>query len=157
MPLRGGVHPIILALPATERHDVDPVALGVALDGLDEALGHRRHQRRRRHRPAVHLPEEVGHAGSGLQQGQVDIEVHPVDALERQRRVPRQDFGDGPCYLHGSDSGRWAPHRPVYGHHRLRATMNAASCRSWSSGRGPFKLSASTEARMSRRSEAKPR
>ena len=25
-------------------------------------------------------------------------------------------------YVHGSGSGRWAPHRPIYGHHRPRAT-----------------------------------
>ena len=58
--------------------------------------------------------------------------------LERQRRVLRQHLGDGTCYLHGSDSGRWALHRPVYGQRRPRATMNAASHRRGSSGRGPF-------------------
>ena len=148
---------LVLALATAERHDVDPVVLGVALDGFDEALGHGRHQRRRRYRPAVHLPEEVGHAGPGLKQGHVDVEVHPVDALERQRRVPRQDLGDGSCYLHGSDSGRWAPHRPVYGQQRHCASMNAASRRRGSSGRGPFRPSAKAEAYMSRGSEAEPR
>ena len=137
MSLRGGVHPIILALAPTERHDVDAVVFGEVLDGIDEALRHRRHQRRRRHAGAPELAEEVRRAGRPLQHRHVDVQVQPVDALEGQRRVLRQDLGDGSCYLHGSDSGRWAPHRPVYGHRRLRATMNAASRRRGSSGRSP--------------------
>ena len=36
------------------------------------------------------------------------------------------DFRDGSCYVDGSGSGRWAPHRPIYGHHRPQATMTAA-------------------------------
>ena len=133
--------PVVLALAAPERHDVDAVAFGVVLDRLDEALGQRRRQDRRGHRAAVELAEEVRHAGPGLQQGHVDVEVHAVDALEGQRRMPRQDLGDATCYLHGSDSRRWAPHRPVYGQRRPRATMNAASRRRGSSGRGPFRPS----------------
>ena len=31
----------------------------------------------------------------------------------------------GWCYVHGSGSGRWAPHRSVYGHRRTRATSSA--------------------------------
>ena len=61
-----------------------------------------------------------------LQHRHVDVQVQPVDALEGQRRVLRQDLGGGSCFLHGSGSGRWAPHRPVYGHRRLVRLMNAA-------------------------------
>ena len=72
-----------------------------------------------------------------LQHRHVDVQVQPVDAFERQRRVLRHDLGDGSCYLHGSESGRWASHRPVYGHRCLRTTRKAASRRSGRSGRSP--------------------
>ena len=128
---------VVLALAPPERHDVDAVAFGVALDRVDEPLRDRRHQHRRRHRGAPHLAEEIRGARRSLQHRHVDVQVQPVDALERQRRVLRQDLGDGSCYLHGSGSGRWAPHRPVYGQRRHCATMNAASRRRGSSGRSP--------------------
>ena len=104
---------VVLALAPTERHDVDAVAFGVPVDRVDEPLRDRRHQHRRRHRGATHLAEEIRCPRRPLQHRHVDVEVQPVDALEGQRRVLRQDLGDGSCYLHGSDSGRWAPHRPV--------------------------------------------
>ena len=85
---------------------------------------HGGHQGRGRYGRAPHLAEEVRRPR--VEQGHVDVEVHPVDAPP----------GSGSCALptprrrnvlpSWSDSGRWAPHRPVYGHHRLRATMKAA-------------------------------
>ena len=104
---------VVFALAPTERHEVDAVAFGVALDRVDEPLRDRRHQHRRRHRGAPHLAEDVRCPRRPLQHRHVHVEVQPVDALEGQRRVLRQDLGDGSCYLHGSGSGRWAPHRPV--------------------------------------------
>ena len=100
---------VVLALAPTERHDVDAVVVSETLDGVDETLRDRRHQHRRRHAAAPDRAEEIRRARRPLQHRHVDVEVQPVDALERQRRVLRQDLGDGSCYLHGSGSGRWAP------------------------------------------------
>ena len=47
-------------------------------------------------------------------------------------------IGHRSCYVHGSGSGRWAPHRPVYDHHRPRATMNAAHAAAGAAGPSPF-------------------
>ena len=127
MPLRGGVHPIILALAPTERHDVDAVAFGVALDRSDEPLRHRRHQGRRRHAAAPNRTEEVRRPGRPLQHRHVDVEVQPVDALEGQRRVFRQDLGDGPCYLHGSGSVDGLPTGQSTATIAIARPMNAAS------------------------------
>ena len=151
------LRPLVLALAPAERHHVDPVAFGVALDRVDEPLRDRRHQHRRRPRRASHLAEEVRRTGRRLEQRHVHVQVHPVDALQRQHRVPGQDFGDGSCYFHGSDSGRWAPHRPVYGQRRPRVTNE----RGFTSQREQRPESDSdspcAEPHMSRRSEAKPR
>ena len=116
---------VVLALAPTERHDVDAVVVSETLDGIDETLRDRRHQHRRRHAAAPDRAEEIRRARRPLQHRHVDVQVQPVDALERQRRVLRQDLGDGSCYLHGSGSGRWAPHRPVYGQRRHCATMDS--------------------------------
>ncbi len=77
----------------------------------------------------------VGKAGPSGRR--VVVQVHPVDALQFQRRVLRQHLARASCYVHASDSGRWAPHRPDYGQRRPRATINAAHVAEWSSGRGP--------------------
>ena len=92
---------VVLALAAAERHDLDPVAGGEALDGVDETPGHGSHQGRGRYDRTPHLAEEVRRPRGPLEQGHVDVEVHPVDALQGQRRVLCQHLGDGTCYLHG--------------------------------------------------------
>ena len=78
---------VVLALAAAEQHDLDVVAGGEALDGVDEALGHGGHQGRGRYGRAAHLAEEVRRPRGPLEQGHVDVEVHPVDALQGQGRV----------------------------------------------------------------------
>ena len=131
-------HALLLALPAAELHHLDPGPLGEALDPRHEVPRHRRHQRRRRHRLAAHLAEEPRRPAARLQDGHVGVEVHPVDAFEFQRRVLGENFRRGSCYVHGSDSGRWATHRPHYGHRRLDATRNRGFAPQRSSGRSPF-------------------
>ena len=61
----------------------------------------------------------------------------PLLATTREQPSPATHFRDGSCYVHGSDSGRWAPHRPVYGHRRPRATNERGSRRRGGSGRSP--------------------
>ena len=68
-----------------------------ALQTLDEATGHRLHERRYR----VAMAEEVRYSSSGLQQGNVYVQVKAVDAFELQGRVIRQDLGDGLFSWHG--------------------------------------------------------
>ena len=131
-------HALLLALAAAELHQLDPGTLGEALDPRHEVPRHRRHQRRRRHRLAAHLAEEPRRSPARLQDRHVGVEVHPVDALEFERRVLVENFRRASCYRHGSDSGRWATHGPPYGHRRLRATRNRGLAPQRSSGRGPF-------------------
>ena len=64
---------VVLALAPTERHDVDAVAFGVALDRVDEPLRDRRHQHRRRHCGAPHLAEEIRCPRRPLQHRHVDV------------------------------------------------------------------------------------
>ena len=78
---------VVLPLPPTEHHDVDAVAFGVGLDGIDEPLRDRRHQRRRRHCGAPDRAEEIRRARRLVQQRHVDVQVQPVDAFEGQRRA----------------------------------------------------------------------
>ena len=106
IPLRA----LILALAALEADQVYALALRVAFPLVDQAPRHRRHQRRRRHRMATYLTEEVRHAARALQQRHVDVEIQPVDAFELQRRMLAQYLRGAACYLHTQDSGRWAPH-----------------------------------------------
>ena len=111
--------PLVLALEALETHQVDALAIREALDPRHKTPRHRRHQYRRRHRIAAHPAKESRRAAARLQQRYIDVQVHPVDALQFQGGVFCQHFAGISCYGHLSDSGRWAPHRPLYGHRRL--------------------------------------
>ena len=148
-------HALLLALAAAELHQLDAGTLGEAFDGRHEVPRHRRHQRRRRHRVAAHLAEEPRRAAARLQHRHVGVQVHPVDALQLQRRVLVENLRRASCYRHGSDSGRWATHGPDYGHRRLGATINRGHVPQRSSGRGPF--TNRPRAPTPRRSEAEPR
>ena len=87
--------------PTSSLRPVDPVQKTAVL--------HDR-QHRRRPRRAAHLAEEVGRTGRRLEQRDVDVQVHPVDALPT-----------------GQSTANVALGRP----------MNAASRRRGSSGRSP--------------------
>ena len=58
---------------------------------------------------AVEAPE-VGDALLGLEAGDVEVEVHPVDAFELEGDVFAEDFGDGLWYLHGGLRGWTSGH-----------------------------------------------
>jgi hypothetical protein len=57
----------------------------------DEGLGHRIHQRRRGELVTPTPDEEDRDPAAVLQPGLIDVQVHPVDALDLQHHVIRQD------------------------------------------------------------------
>ena len=107
------LRPLVLALPAVEGHKLHPLPAREALDVRHEAPRHRPHQRRRRHRIAPDVAQEVRGARTGLQRRHVHVQVHAVDAFQFQGGVLGQYLGRRSCYAHGAGSGRWAPHRPL--------------------------------------------
>ena len=69
-----------------------PSAAGVA---IDEAFAHRRHQGRGGKLGASMETEKGDHAEFALELGDVDVEIHPIDALQLQRHMLIDDFCDG--------------------------------------------------------------
>ena len=45
-------------------------------------------------------PEETGDSAFPLQGGNIDVEIHPVDALNFQRHMLSENFGDASWYAH---------------------------------------------------------
>jgi hypothetical protein len=77
----------LLALPLLEGDHLDPVLLGEPLDRGHECPRHRRHQRGGCEEVFAMLAEEVRNTSFRLQNRDVDVEVHPVDALQLERYV----------------------------------------------------------------------
>jgi hypothetical protein len=88
---------IVLALVPLEGDEVDALTFRESLDGLDEFSRHRGHQRGRGEVEAAVVPEEPGHALLSLKDRDVQVAVHPVDALELQGDVLIENFGDAAC------------------------------------------------------------
>ena len=80
-------HHIVLALAFAELHERNLVPRHEALQRRHEAAAHRVHQRRRRQRLPAMLAEEPHHPLFVLQPRHKDVEVHPVDPLDRQRHM----------------------------------------------------------------------
>jgi hypothetical protein len=88
------VHHVVLALSLGEVHVGHVVRADVAVDVVDECLGHLGHQRRRGvGEPAV-AGEELDRPARVLQARLIHVEVHPVDRLDLERDVAGQDVGD---------------------------------------------------------------
>ena len=81
---------VVLAFLA-EVHQVQAVRLSEVVDVRDEGLGHRIHQRGRGELITPVPDEEDRHPAAVLQPGLIDVEVHPVDALDLQHHVIGQD------------------------------------------------------------------
>jgi hypothetical protein len=64
--------------------------------GGPEALADRLHDHRRGEELPPVLAKEVDHAAFRLQPGDVEVEVHPVDALQLPGDVMGDDVGNGP-------------------------------------------------------------
>jgi hypothetical protein len=75
---------VVLTLPLDEAHDLDPLALGKDVDGLDEVPTDRGHQHRRGDLGAAMDLEEGGDAAASLQPRLIQVQIQPVDPFEVQ-------------------------------------------------------------------------
>ena len=108
---------LILALALGEGEQRDAVGLGEGLDGLDEGVADGGEQGGGGEEVSAVVAQEADDAPLALELGDVDVEVHAVDALDFQGDVVAQDIGDGLWYTHGgfwSQGGRKA-NRPQCG------------------------------------------
>ena len=120
---------VVLPLALLERHQIDPFRVDEALDGVDELLTHRRHHHRRRDaRPQLRL-HEPDEPSARLQRGDVRIQIHPVDGLQLEGHVIRQDLSDVFAYHDGGAPGERGPcgHRPEQGLFHWRRVHPACS------------------------------
>ena len=98
-------HHVVLALALAELDERNPMLRHKAFQPGHEVPAHRAHRRRRRQRLAAVFAEEPDNPELALQPRHVDVEVHPVDALDRKRDMPAENIGDALCY-HAPGSGR---------------------------------------------------
>jgi len=73
---------VILALAFLEGDERDPLAVGEAFDRGNEGPRHRRHEHRAGEAMATVPDPEVTNTRRRLQDGNVEIEVEPIDALD---------------------------------------------------------------------------
>jgi hypothetical protein len=96
-----GVRKVVLALALGKVHPGDGVVAGESVHRLGERLGDRRQGGGGSHRHPQ-LPVDVAdQPGRVLQLRDVQVQVHPVDALDLEQRVLTQDIG------HGARGLRW--------------------------------------------------
>jgi hypothetical protein len=81
---------VVLAFLA-EVHQIQAVRLSEVVNVRDEGLGHRIHQRCRGELITPVPDEEDRDPAAVLQPGLIDVQVHPVDALDFQHHVIGQD------------------------------------------------------------------
>jgi hypothetical protein len=148
---------VVLALALPERHHRNPLSFREALHLVHEPLTDGVHQRTRRKGISTMEPKETRHAPFALQLRNVDVEVHPIDALDLQGHMPLKDLSDALWYAHvGSGStpirrDRSPPRRPT-------SLARTACSSSPSTGASPSIMHHAPDSRhTSRRSEAKPR
>ena len=67
---------------------------GKLLHLRDERLGDRIHQRTGGKPVSEMEPEKAGNPSGTLQRRHINVQVHPVDALNLQRHVLPKNFGD---------------------------------------------------------------
>lgn len=84
---------IVLALALVEGHEVHPGLADEAFDVAYEPLGDRVHERGGGEAIAEVVPEEAHHADLVLELGNVEVQVHPIDALDLQGDVVGEHLG----------------------------------------------------------------
>ncbi len=114
---------IVFALPLLKCEHRHLMRLGIPFNRCDKGVADGRHRGRRRDRAMPLLLEKPARPGLPLQVGDIDVQVHAVNALNFQRHVLAQGFSERKrCYTH---SGSWllgCPHGPT---HRLAVLMDA--------------------------------
>jgi hypothetical protein len=143
-------HHGVLALPPLKLHKRNPLPGRKVFQRSHKVPGHRTHQRRRRQRLTAVIAKEPVDAVLVLQARHIDIEVHPVDPLDRQPHMTLDDLGNAMRY-HPPGSGRagFASRRRL---DRSSVPTEAGSTRPRHVTGGR-----SHDRHMPRRSEAKPR
>ena len=86
---------VILALILGEGQHGDALSIDEGFDRANERLADRCQQGRGSERLTAMIAEKVDHALLALELGDVDVEVHAIDAFNFQRHVFCEDFGDG--------------------------------------------------------------
>ena len=119
-------HHIVLALPRPELHHLDLVLSGITFQLCHETPAHRRHQRRGGEGLLTVTAKEPGNVLVALQGRHVNIEVHPVDPLDRQGHVITQYLRNALCY-HCPGSGRSV--LPERAFNRSRGPLGTGSTR----------------------------
>jgi hypothetical protein len=92
---------VVFALLLGEGDYRDGACGGEGVDGLDESIADGGEQGRGGDEVSAVVAEEADHAEVALELGDVDVEVHAVDALDFQGDVVPEDVGDGLGYTHG--------------------------------------------------------
>jgi hypothetical protein len=85
----------LFALVAGEGDERDTLGRHEPMDGRDEALADRVHERRGRKRLPAVVAEEADDPAFALELRDVDVAVHAVDALHLPGDVLADDLGDG--------------------------------------------------------------
>ena len=110
---------VVLAFALPEQHHRNRLSFPEGLHLGHEALTDGIHQRTRCKGISTMVPKETRHAPFALQLRNVDVEVHPIDALDLQGHMLSKDFRDAMWYAHiGSGStpiprDRSPPRRPI--------------------------------------------
>jgi hypothetical protein len=86
------VHDVVLALTLAEVDHRETVIDGVATNAGDEVLAHRRHQRRGRDLETPMPGQEPDDLSDALQFRDVDVQIHPVEGLDLEHHMVRQDI-----------------------------------------------------------------
>src|SRR5206468_2175009 len=96
---------VVLALPFGVGEQGDMLGFDKGLDGLNKGVTDGGEQGGGGVEVPAMVAEVADQAQFPLELGDVDVEVHTVDALDGQGNVVPQDVGDGLRYTHG---GFWS-------------------------------------------------
>ncbi len=86
---------VVFAFPGSEVDQVDAVIGDEPVDVGHEGFRDRVHQRRGHEREPAMALEEADHPQLVLQTGLIEVQVHPVDALDLQGHMIRKNVGNG--------------------------------------------------------------
>ena len=88
------MHDVVLALALDEVHPREILIAGIAVDRGAEPVGDPSQRRGRGHRQPELLMDVTDQTGGILQPRHVDVEIHPVDALDLEDDMLGNDIGD---------------------------------------------------------------
>ena len=95
------------AVAAAEK--TQPMAGRKTIQFGDEPAAHRSHQRRGRQRLPTVFAEEVHRPQGALQPRDINVQIHPVDRLDRQPHMIAEDRRDILCIIFAAPVVRFCP------------------------------------------------